>query len=405
MGLVIERATLVKSLNHFERGDRDGPAERPYRSHTVANQLETAGGAELRYRVLSVHFAILMSSETAAKKSISVPWTAVLTAYALIVTGLWLHGSLSAQAGSPGPESSPIGVNPLKSTAPSLTSGDPAPPRLITLTDGPSTPASTLPRVDWAALESNDLNVYAQNLRSAGLPERVIRQIMAAEVRTSFDQGRIALLEKDNIPFWDPTYNTEDEMADELSDLAEQEASVLASLVGPLDDATVDEINSRRPKQAFRFGNEMNAEKKQALARVFDRAREAIQRAPADNESLADELRRIDAQQESELATLLTPQEREDFEIRNSTLASEIRRSIRQRVGRVNEEQFRRLFRLRQDLAGLITASAGTGEDVTPFFEYFDAQVSEAVNGEDPTLISEHFDAQVSEGVAGGDPN
>ena len=150
-------------------------------------------------------------------------------------------------------------------------------------------------------------------------------------------------------------------------------------MVGPLDDATVDEINRRRPKPAFRFGSGMDAGKKQAVTGVF-RAREAILRAPTEN--LADELTRIDTQREAELAAMLTPREREDFEIRNSPLGAEIRQAIREQGGQVSEEQFRQLFRLRQDLTRQIEAAAGTGQDVTAAFEQFDALVYQAVAGQ-----------------------
>jgi Spy/CpxP family protein refolding chaperone len=113
---------------------------------------------------------------------------------------------------------------------------------------------------------------------------------------------------------------------------------------------------------------------------VFDRAREAIMQASIEN--LADELTRIDTQREAELAAMLTPRQREDFEIRNSPVAAEIRQAIREQGGQVSEEQFRQLFRLRQDLSSQMEAAAGTGQDVSSAFEQFDAQVSQAVAGQ-----------------------
>jgi hypothetical protein len=254
----------------------------------------------------------------------------------------------------------------------------------INLADGPSPPAAPLDRIDWASLESDDFDVYARNLRAAGLPERVVRQIMAAEVRTSFDQDRMALAENENTPFWDTSYNTEEEMADELAEIAGQEADFLANLIGTLETAMVDEINSRRLKPSFRYGSGMDTGKKHLLTGVFDRVREAILRAPAEDMEQANELERIDAQREVELANLLTPQEREDFEVRNSPLAAEIRQVIRDQGGQVSEEQFRRLFRLRQDLDRQADAAAGiAGQNPSPAFEKFYAQISKALIGED----------------------
>ena len=110
---------------------------------------------------------------------------------------------------------------------------------------------------------------------------------------------------------------------------------------------------------------------------AFDRAREAILRAPTEN--LADELTRIDAQRESELAAMLTPREREDFEIRDSPLGAEIRQAIREQGGQVSEEEFRQLFRIRQDLACQMEVAAGNGQDLAYAFEQFETQVSQAI--------------------------
>jgi hypothetical protein len=312
--------------------------------------------------------------------SINAPWTALLSAYSLLITGLWFYGSINAPSAAPQPQASHKVTGPSKPPAPVVTLTKPLFPEPITPTAGSSASAATLPRIDWAPLESEDFAVYARNLLAAGLPERVVRQILAAEVRASFDQDRLALVEKETTPFWEASYDTEQEMAEELAQVAEQEVAFLASLVGPLDAATVDEINSRRPKPVFRFGSGMDAGKKRAVTEVFDRAREAILRAPTEN--LADELTRIDTQREAELTAVLTPRQREDFEIRNSPLGAEIRQAIREQGGQVSEEQFRHLFRLRQDLTRQMEAAADTGQDVTAAFEQFDALVYQAVAGQ-----------------------
>ena len=324
-----------------------------------------------------------MKAQPRQPDSIYVPWTALLRAYSVLITGLWIYGSLKAPPAAPQPQASHKVSGPPKSPAPGVALTKSIAPKPGMPSTGAAAPAATLPRIDWAPLESEDFAVYARNLRAAGLPERVVRQIMAVEVRASFDQDRLALVEKENTPFWDASYDTEEEMAGELAQVAEQEAAFLASLVGPLDAATVDEINSRRPKPAFRFGSGMDAGKKQAVTEVFDRAdraREAILRAPTEN--LADELTRIDTQREAELTAMLTPRQREDFEIRNSPLGAEIRQAIREQGGQVSEEQFRQLFRLRQDLTRQMEAAAGTGQDVTAAFEQFEALVSQAVAGQ-----------------------
>jgi hypothetical protein len=314
-----------------------------------------------------------MGFENRAKKSIRVPWTALLSGYSLIITGLWVYGDTCTLAGiqRQTPSSKILGESKPQTSTVVLSAL--VSPKAGILTSNP-------PRIDWVPLENEDFAVYTRNLRAAGLPERVVRQIMAAEVRASFDHDRMALVEKENTPFWDASYDTEEEMAEELAKVAEEEASFLSSLVGPLDTATVDEINSRRPKPAFRFGSGMDEGKKQAVTGVFDRAREAILRAPTDN--LMVELTRIDTQREAELATMLTPREREDFEIRNSPVAAEIRHAIREQGGQVSEKQFRQLFRLRQDLTRQMEAATGTGQDVAAAFEHFEALVSQALAGQ-----------------------
>lgn len=300
-----------------------------------------------------------------------------MSVYSGIVTSLLIYGSTSVPSARPQSQASREVSVP--ATSPSLGAAPTRPTSLnpATPTAGAPTSAASLPRIDWARLESEDYAVYAQNLRAAGLPERVVRQIMVGEVRASFDQDRMALLEREVMPFWDVAYGTEEEVAAELAQVAEQEVAFLAALIGPLDAATVDEIYCLRPKTAFRFGSSIEAGKRLAVVDIYDRAREAILLAPA--EDLADALTRIDAQREAELAALLTPQEREDFEMRNSPLGAEIRHAIRDQGGQLNEEQFRKLFRLRQDLTRQTEAAALTGEDLAAAFERFEAEVSLAV--------------------------
>jgi len=321
-----------------------------------------------------------MKSNSPHFNSFALPWTALLSAYSLLITGLWFYGSINAPSAAPQSKASLKFTGPSTPHVPAVVLTKSISSKLGPPAAGLCTSSATQPRIDWAPLESEDFAVYARNLRAAGLPERVVKQIMAAEVRASFDHDRMALVEKENTPFWDASYDTDKEMAEELAQVAEQEAAFLTFLVGPLDAATVDEINSRRPKPAFRFGSGMDAGKKQAVTGVFDRAREAIQRAPTEN--LADELTRIDTQREAELTAMLTPREREDFEIRNSPMSAEIRQAIREQGGQVSEEQFRHLFRLRQDITRQMEAAAGTGQDVTSAFEQFDAHVYQAVAGQ-----------------------
>jgi hypothetical protein len=306
--------------------------------------------------------------------------TRLLSIYSFLITALCFFDGISAPFATPQPQASHKFSGSSRTPTADMALNNPMSQKPGGPASDSLTSAAPLSRIDWAPLESEDFAVYARNLRAVGLPERVVRQILAAEVRASFDQDRMALVEKENIPFWDANYDTEEEMAGELAQVAEQEATFLASLVGPLDAATVDEINSRRPKPAFRFGSGMDAGKKRAVTEALDRAYEAILRAPTEN--LADELTRIDTQREAELAATLTPREREDFEIRNSPVAAEIRQAIREQGGQVSEEQFRQLFRLRQDLTRQMEAAAGTGQDVSAAFEQFEAQVSQAVAGQ-----------------------
>lgn len=292
-----------------------------------------------------------------------------VTAYSLLITAFWCfdfpRGTLPAASKTSG-----------KPVSKAANNDKPTQHLLETVQSSPTPETAALRTINWNDLESEDFATYANNLRAMGCPERVVRQIMTIEVRDSFDQDRRSLMERELTPFWDSSYGGNEEMAEEFEKLADAETAFLSSLIGPLDAATLNEIRSRRIEPGYRFGERL-AQKKQAVLDVFTQAKQAINQLPENH--APGMLEQIEAQTEAALEALLTPQEREDFEIRNSPMAAEIREIIRSKGGEVGEEQFRQLFRMRKELADQLDLAADSGGNVASLFDQFHDQISAAL--------------------------
>jgi hypothetical protein len=105
---------------------------------------------------------------------------------------------------------------------------------------GQPSPASTSPSspelaTHWAALHSNDLAKYAANLRAAGLPDSLVRRIIAAEIDEQFRAREEALRPpRKPLKYWQ-TDSSRPSMETQLAllDLRREKARLRAQILGP----------------------------------------------------------------------------------------------------------------------------------------------------------------------------
>lgn len=225
----------------------------------------------------------------------------------------------------------------------------------------------------WRAVESADYPTYIANLRTIGCPEETIRDIIITDINKLYAQKARALNPqlsdhrywKPDAPYDDPRNRAFQRQLRELerekrdlvqallqtdytTEMAKQNANptYLDRQLSYLPDAKRAQLQSLLEKYS---GLEMD---------IYDRA---VGELTPEQQAALDELR---AKRRTEMATLLTPTEMAEYEMRTSQTAQE----LRYRMGAFNasEDEYRRIYniqksfedRLRQGEAdGTVTAA------------------------------------------------
>jgi hypothetical protein len=197
----------------------------------------------------------------------------------------------------------------------------------------------------WSELQSGDLKTLPERLRAAGFSPSMIRAIVAAQVNEQFSARRKELLgNQAEQPFWknqrsgimDPKIMTA------MRDLGKEQMALMKSLLG--DNAPGnDEINAWQRRQ---FGNlapekltqlqSINTDYSELQQEIYAKANGVF--LPEDREKLA----YLEKEKLADIAKTLSPQEFEDFQLRSSNTANQLRGQL----GGFNttEAEFRALY-------------------------------------------------------------
>lgn len=226
----------------------------------------------------------------------------------------------------------------------------------------PSNPPAARPgEFNWAQIESTDFKTYIVNLRAIKCPEETIQDIIMAEVEKLYGARRRALFpQRKEVAYWLTGPNSiENEWADRekqklLRNLEKEKQDLLAELLGINAQVVFEKIYGSETYYDFHLS--FLPEEKQAVARSIvqkfqDQEQELYQQADPDmleedQVKFNQELRRIAAEKQAELAKLLTPAELEKYELVSSEVASEMRSNLT--AFDPNEEEFRAIFKLRK---------------------------------------------------------
>lgn len=195
----------------------------------------------------------------------------------------------------------------------------------------------------WAEVSGGDLAAQVERLRAEEFPPSVIRAIMAAQIREKFAARRKALEAADaETPFW--IANRDPKVQAEQRALAREEQKALRDLLGPdAEQGTHATLRRMLP--------DLPAEKIDQVAQIrerYDTQRSELysnsggRLLPDEQQKLAD----LEKSFRAELATVLSPQELEDYELRASRTASQLRYTLA--AFDPSEQEYRALFRLQQ---------------------------------------------------------
>jgi hypothetical protein len=184
--------------------------------------------------------------------------------------------------------------------------------------------ASTLPAEVWEKAYSADLPTLTQNLRAAGLPDRLVRAIVSAEINERFKAREEALKPKQaSSNYWESQDYYERNAGETLEirlarlDLRREKDALKVSLLGE-EPPKADDRNPIPPA------------KRDAARKISEDYDTMIQQVEAESRGmpLASDRQKLEflrAEKDKELRELLTPEEFEANQLRTSRIAQNLR--------------------------------------------------------------------------------
>lgn len=237
----------------------------------------------------------------------------------------------------------------------------------------PTVPPS--PAFDWAQLESQDYKEYIVRLRAFGVPDRVIREIIIADVEKLYRPKLAALRPPPptRTNFWEQSGAISSprpakEQREQARTLQREKQDLIKELLGK-DVYQQISADAGYASAIERMFGSVSPEQRDQVSDIQER----YQRMKADvyeeneynvDEVARDQIRSIQRKMREELATVLTPEQVENYELRSSDLASNMRYELRS--FEPNEEEFRAIFKYKQtkeDLETLRNANDGAKRD------------------------------------------
>jgi hypothetical protein len=208
------------------------------------------------------------------------------------------------------------------------------------------------PAVDaetWTNLRTDDLATMVGRLREHGFPPEFVRAIIAAQLRDAYaPRMKAADPDADRRPFW-KSYTIDPKVRMAQTQLYREQQKALRALLGP--DAEPRQ-NMNALYQGLRFDT-VPPEKVPDVQRIlseFQDARSDIFSAAGGGLMGTEIQKRMEAlqkEQHAALAQVLTPQELEEWDIRNSDTARQVRYQLS--AFNPSEAEFRTLFKLQAE--------------------------------------------------------
>lgn len=209
----------------------------------------------------------------------------------------------------------------------------------------------------WAQIESPDYPTYIANLRAVGCPEPTIRDIIVADVNHLYARKKIAekpVISSDEWWKREPDTIAAEAEAKRIEALERERRQLLTALLGPNWDE-VERLEKTQPSTSlFALSgpilSKISPETAQALADSYTRMKQkyaehlASARAMGQSENpviVASIRKRF----RSEIESLLTPEQLEEFLLRYSHISTQIRQQFQGM--NLTPQEFRAIFRAR----------------------------------------------------------
>ncbi len=228
--------------------------------------------------------------------------------------------------------------------------------------------------LSWAHVESPDYATYIANLRSIGCPEQTIRDIIIADVNSLFAKRRATEILTPQQEWWrsEPSPQVVKLAAEKYLALDKERRALLTRLLGPNWEGG-DLAGLPRPTRpgVVLDGPVLGTlaiDSKEAVANISadaaDRMQAYIQQMhDAGKEPDPAELNRLRQETRNQLAGVLTPAQLEEYLLRYSQTANDLRAQLgKLKYFNATADEFRALFRADDSFTQQIQA-LGTGND------------------------------------------
>ena len=208
-------------------------------------------------------------------------------------------------------------------------------------------------QIDWTSVESEDYRQYIANLREINCPEETVRDIIIADINKLYASKIAALYPSpQDFKFWKTERSTrteERERDHKRRELEKEKKDLIKELLGVDYDSELARLSGRPEEDNWRYGF-LSAEKQASVKALYDKFREMERSLFGEGGGWSSENRAkfasLRAQREAEMAALLTPQEFEEYQLRNSWTA----RNMRENLGSFepSEDEFKKIFQMKK---------------------------------------------------------
>src|ERR1051325_1909140 len=211
--------------------------------------------------------------------------------------------------------------------------------------------------ISWASIESTNYTVYIKNLRDIGCPEETVRDIILTDISKLYAKRRAALrAQLQPYRFWQTgdalqnDYSSNPELQRHLQEREREQRALVKQFLNVDYRAEMSRywVDENYNERMYGFLPEEKQDQLKGLQSKYDELEQEIY--TRSKGMLLDEdqeqLRRLEKQREAELAQILTPEELEEYELRNSNTANSMRAQM---TGfQPSEEEFRKIFRIQK---------------------------------------------------------
>jgi hypothetical protein len=222
--------------------------------------------------------------------------------------------------------------------------------------------------LDWRIVESEDYKKYIANLRAIGCPEETIRDIIIADVNKLFEARKkeITGSSTNKFQYW-KTGNFFADMFNEEKlqkhrELAKEKQALLKELLGVDLAEKPDVMGGMNPYETLL--DFLPPERHTALMNLEQDFAAKMMKRMKDARNNPNFMREMQAEKDAELAKILSPQEKEEYDLRMSQSAMVMRMTMGD--FQPSEQEFRDIFKARKkfdDEFGVMGASSNKPEE------------------------------------------